>query len=475
MVGKRFGIILLTLFALAQVAAQVRPSSADVTLSQLSLGGERVVLYVDFFRARAEGLSVAPESLSVTVGNTRPSIGNVTPFEETGEGVAFVLVVDVSRSLRPAEFELVREGLAEWVSSANEQDRFSLITVGNEVEVRSHFADVRGSVLEAVRGLELTGNSTRLYDGLREAVEVAQSPGARNPLRRAIVVVSDGIDDAVGGTTRAEVVDAVSAVGIPTFAIGYYSPPASESTLEGLASLGEIARRSGGELFYPEGLAPSELMLAAVARIKAVEVIELKCDKCPADGGEHRVQVTLQNGSESHSAGRSYLFLPIDGEEPSPLAWLWVLLPALAVGLVLFWRKRHMSGDGAEGEMTENLKEAPPTLDPATSQHVIPDLVALFEPIGESDIAPLARIELRGSASVGRAESCDVSVPTDSLLSGLHCRLLVSEGLLLIEDADSTNGTRVNGIAVIGRRRLDPGDVLAIGSIEARLREVRWT
>lgn len=63
---------------------------------------------------------------------------------------------------------------------------------------------------------------------------------------------------------------------------------------------------------------------------------------------------------------------------------------------------------------------------------------------------------------VGREEGCDVRLPYKSV-SKLHCVIVKTDGLLLLRDLGSSNGTRVNGQRV-RRAALLPNDVVAFAS-----------
>src|SRR6476620_10250730 len=64
---------------------------------------------------------------------------------------------------------------------------------------------------------------------------------------------------------------------------------------------------------------------------------------------------------------------------------------------------------------------------------------------------------------VGRKEDCDVRLDHKSV-SKQHCVIVKTDGLLLLRDLGSTNGTRVNGQRV-RRAALLPNDELQIASL----------
>ena len=64
---------------------------------------------------------------------------------------------------------------------------------------------------------------------------------------------------------------------------------------------------------------------------------------------------------------------------------------------------------------------------------------------------------------VGRKEDCDLRLDHKSI-SKLHCVIVKTDGLLLLRDLGSTNGTRVNGQRV-RRAALLPSDQLQLASV----------
>jgi len=68
---------------------------------------------------------------------------------------------------------------------------------------------------------------------------------------------------------------------------------------------------------------------------------------------------------------------------------------------------------------------------------------------------------------VGRGEECDVRLEHKSV-SKIHCVLVKTDGLMLVRDLGSTNGTRVNGTRV-RRGMLLPNDKISIANFHFRV------
>lgn len=68
---------------------------------------------------------------------------------------------------------------------------------------------------------------------------------------------------------------------------------------------------------------------------------------------------------------------------------------------------------------------------------------------------------------VGRRDECDLRLDHKSV-SKLHCIIVKTDGLLLLRDLGSTNGTRVNGQRV-RRAALLPNDQLSIANCKFRV------
>jgi adenylate cyclase len=78
-------------------------------------------------------------------------------------------------------------------------------------------------------------------------------------------------------------------------------------------------------------------------------------------------------------------------------------------------------------------------------------------PEGGGDNIPLIRDVL----TIGRRESCDICFRFPNV-SSLHCELAFRQGNWVLTDLGSTNGVKVNGTRITGKRTLYPQDKITI-------------
>lgn len=81
----------------------------------------------------------------------------------------------------------------------------------------------------------------------------------------------------------------------------------------------------------------------------------------------------------------------------------------------------------------------------------------------ETVIAVSAMIPISGDTHIGRAPGNEIRLD-DPFASAFHAQLRVHRQSILLEDLNTTNGTRVNGMQVKGTVRIESGDIIDIGS-----------
>ena len=159
--------------------------------------------------------TLSAENFTITLGDTVLPCSQAVPFSDTGEGVAYVFLVDVSGSISSDRLEQMKEYLRRVTETLKDEDRVCLITLGNELAV-GDFISGRDAITEEINGITGLYDDTNLYYGISQSLQILET-SAQSLEKKALLVLSDGEDEQAAGITREEVSDQVEAAGIPVF------------------------------------------------------------------------------------------------------------------------------------------------------------------------------------------------------------------------------------------------------------------
>ena len=364
------------LLFLALVYFQVSPAKAEdlvgMKVGQATINLPNVKFYLDLSGASGQPLNAVDlANLSGTCGTNTLSITSAKPFDQTGEGVAYVFLVDISRSLNSAQMEEMKKGLRNWIGRMKSNDRGALMLFGESVTLQQDYTAGKESLLKAIDSLELRDNRTQLHQGIAKAIELARRTDPDNPVRRAIITLSDGEDDFVGGMTSKEVLDLMKEDRIPIYAIGFLQGGGGIKARENLKKLGEFARVSGGEFFEGSQVPISAIYSKVQDKIMRSFVVESVCKECVADGKVYRLQVNVVSGGRRMSDGVDMRLVPPPPpskettkaivEKAGNFMGIWTVV---GVGLVFFivvglliYKKRKNDGSGKVGSIPDDAEK----------------------------------------------------------------------------------------------------------------------
>ena len=296
MARQVFWIFLLVFFAGQTIASDQSPATIWLNQAQADLPSLTVWLHAEDEQAHIlKGLQT--EQFAVTVGEWSAVPQSIKSFADTGEGVAYVFLIDVSKSLSSHAFKQVQTGLNAWIDQISDKDKVSLIRFGEGVDILQDFSSDKKVLKQRIASLALKDQKTFLYQALLKALELTRREDVGLPKRRALVMLSDGLDDSVAGVTLNEVLHAIQEQRIPLYAIGFSDPAFEFHKDQGLQTLGVLAHASGGLLLQPsnDGL----LADAYAKQHKSIQdslELTLSCPDCKADGRVYPLTVHLQVG-----------------------------------------------------------------------------------------------------------------------------------------------------------------------------------
>jgi Ca-activated chloride channel homolog len=235
------------------------PSDAGQTLMNVKLSGKAVSYNVSINQVDVSACPTIKLLVTVTDSNDDPVISlsqddfslsedgklqDLRNFSQTVSGpISVALVLDYSNSIQPyiSDVENGANSFLGQLDLDNNTDEAAIIKFSAGIGIKQPFTDVSSSLHDAIYNDPFSGNTdqTFLYDAVWQAVDITSDP-LRND-RRAVVVLTDGIDEGSVDHDFADVVEKANESGVPIFTIGLgntFLPP-----------LQAMADESGGQFF----------------------------------------------------------------------------------------------------------------------------------------------------------------------------------------------------------------------------------
>ncbi len=505
---KRWGSILSTMLLLSAPIAALAAEPAEVRVVQSVVKLPQVITYVNVLDGAGAPIQdlASPQVIATLAGNPL-DIKAIEPVRRD-DPIAYVFLVDVSKSLKPAQFDALREVLRSWLTDLGPNDRATILTFGSSVEKLTDFTGDLAVLRSKLADLAPADGSTMLYQALKRGLDTARRVDQGLPGRRAVVLLSDGMDDEVGSATREEVLADLKRDPIPIYAVVYDGGVAKKRE-KALKDIGMVVRSSGGSIVLPSR---QDLETGAVMARRAIHGgIRLtgECPSCVADNstghldlvlgvGKHRlsavgIDVRMIAAPASPKAAQEVIPAKVQPEPQWYENWvIWAVVGGVFVlaggGLTWWLMSRRSQAAPAPGpipaanqalpvSMVVNTGRQTPSLNLGATIPVgpgmapapqVPPLRLGLIPVGRSEMPP-AQVDLIDRVVIGRAAGSGVRVP-DATASGTHCALIRAGERVQIEDLESNNGTWVNGVRVQGRQNLSVGDVITVGKTELRFR-----
>ncbi len=481
-------------------ASSVVPDAALAVVSEVRIVQARastpnIAVYLNI---RAENgaavTNVRVEQLQADVGPYPTSAKSLKPFPGSGEGIAYIFLVDVSKSLKPNQFDQIRNALAQWVEKMADKDRAAVVSFGASVKTVQDFTADKTLLKTKINGLVASDVQTRLNEGLIRALDLGRRDDVDLPRRRVIVTLTDGIADTAGGSTREDTMARIKEEPVPIYAIGFAAASVSAAERDkGFKALGAFAHASGGSFIAAGTSSFSKIYAELHDRIHEAYLLLLECPTCPSDGRAYPLRIKLQAGNRVLTATSEVRLsppevlpvtapgLPSKKSIAIPL-WVWFAGSGFLIASLFFWVARRKKAKLKYQQADQAQSDAVPGVPPVDVSN---DSVAISMSPSRPGI-PLRLTAVSGShhgrewltevgveTIIGRSAQCDVVIDDDSEVSSRNSALSSEGGLLFVEDLGSKNGTSINGSPITGRRRVGDGDLILVGRTELRLTFVK--
>lgn len=532
-----FMVVLFPTQVFAQDDASTRAENvaveivADFTLHQAWESSPQITAYLELLSE--DGAVVSTPSLdtfSGTLGNIPLEFQSIKPFAQTGEGIGYILLVDISKSLSQAEFSVIKQSLQSWVERMKDADRATVMTFGEKVLTQQEWTGDGDLLKASIEKLKLTDNKTALHSGLVKAMQLRSARTEDVPRRMVILVLSDGLDEEPGGMTESEVLRKMEVDRTPVYALGLYRGTRNKALREnGLKLLGQFARESGGKYVDARNQDLEKAYSQMNQRIRNAFTLKAACPGCAARGQVERLQLAHQSSEDSPSIESGLdmrLVAPkvVAAPEPEPevaevvepppsnnktiiIVVIICVVLAMVVLALLLRRKKKAAELAQAAEIEDSLDPAEDISEnddvgeePAVQEDgnagkdiqtkevqsvtaraapVLPKIVSPFslKLVSVGSTGPVLVIEepIEGTVYLGRENGPrQFEITDDGEVSSTHCSLELRNGAVFLNDNNSTNGTFLNGVPVTSETLLSDDDVIEVGRTRLRF-QLLWS
>ena len=147
---------------------------------------------------------------------------NITNESTLSRPLAVVFALDLSGSLKPEETITLREASLRFTELMKGDSVFAAVGFNFDVKVLQGFTDDPRKIERAFSKLERFEGSTRIYDALDRSITLLERNAPRmrkgRPVRRVIVVITDGFDSA-STIDRRELLRRAQGAGVTVYSV----------------------------------------------------------------------------------------------------------------------------------------------------------------------------------------------------------------------------------------------------------------
>jgi len=252
--------------------------------------------------------NLAKSDFSV-IDDSRPADQIRSFHNETELPLQVGLLVDASNSVRD-RFKFEQESAIEFLNQTIRPRYDEAFIVGFDVtpEVTQNFTDNTEALSRGVRALR-PGGGTAMYDALYFACRDKLLKQERNgPVRRALILLSDG-DDNMSHVTREEAIEMAQRAEVIIYTI---STNISGGTRSGDKVLERIADATGGRAFFPFQLRDVSNDFAEIAdELRSQYAVSYKPADFKADGHYRTIEIVANDRKSFKVRARRGYYAPV--------------------------------------------------------------------------------------------------------------------------------------------------------------------
>jgi VWFA-related protein len=299
------------------LSARAQQSDAQSRRSGMTIRMDTDLVVIDVTATDRSGAYVRdlrPEEIQVFEDGLERNINFFAMTDEAAlsRPLAVVFALDTSGSLRLDEMSTLRQAAMKFTELMKGDSVFAALTFNHKVKIMQDFTPDPAKIALAFEKTDRFEGSTRIYDALDRAVMMLNrhAPRTRNgrPVRRVVVVITDGFDSA-STIDRREVIRrandsgvTIYSVTLPSFAL---SPTDSSTRVITPLDAARIVPATGGQDFSADARDFTPIFKALAEEIRASYALAYYPDN--RDGKRHEIRIkTSRPGIQIRANRTSY-------------------------------------------------------------------------------------------------------------------------------------------------------------------------
>ncbi len=288
----------------------------------------QVTVYVSVTNAAGEPVGVDPNTIQISENGQAMQPTNVSGGGQGGAGpLTTMLVMDVSGSMeKNGKINDAKAAAKAYVNQMRPGDQAGLMIYDTRVTYTQQITQDHQSLINAIDNLK-TGTDTAMYDALIQAEDALKSVSGR----KAIIVVTDGLDNR-SGHTSSDVTAGVGQGGLSISAIGLGD--SSSKAQNGLdeAGLKSLTQQAGGAYSYAgDSQSLSTLFQLYGRTLQSEYAFTYTSPSTLRDGVNRNLTVALNGAAPVTVQGK---YNP-GGVLPEVSSTSWMLFGGILVGLLV--------------------------------------------------------------------------------------------------------------------------------------------
>lgn len=498
-----FGV---AIFHAAAYSSEV--SSVDVRTIKIT-SSDRLDAFVSFRTASDEPtIQLSPGKLSVKIDDVLVPASELKTksFSDSDQGLAVLIALDLSGSMANS-LPTLKQELKKYIRRLRSGKDFVAIgIIGDNWKLALDFTSDIEQASSFIDQLQGASQTTALFESIYDGVRLLSRKGSDIPVRRSMIVLSDGMNEKAG-RTAAQCVEIAKQSFIDVHSL-IFLPSQNPRVLAAKGELEVISKDTGGVTFTALTGEQIGTGVDKLSQEMANEVVlSMPARLIPANGVNHTLGINYANFSKTYpfviSENELTRIKAMPASKSGPFQeklWIYLALGAAALCIVgfLIWRRvaEKRKANNLQQEVVTEIKSddfvensganslgivdsgaaavevdqdsvrsnAPKSSPRKTeyrappSDHLVTKLVLIRGGLKEQSF-PLSGSQL----FIGANDDNDICLDIPSV-SGRHAVLTRTANGFSIADLNSTNGTFINGTRIHqGAVNLQHGQELRLG------------